>query len=68
VAQCGKSGRTFGDLSLADYQQFSDAFADDVFDVLQISTALAARKGIGAPSPENVKRRLAHWRQKLSGS
>jgi argininosuccinate lyase len=68
VAHCGKSGRTFGDLSLADYQQFSDAFADDVFDVLQISTALAARKGIGAPSPENVKRRLAHWRQKLSGS
>ena len=29
-------------------------------------TALAKRKGIGAPSPENVRARLKHWRKVLS--
>jgi len=28
-------------------------------------TALAARKATGAPSPENVRKRLAHWRDVL---
>jgi argininosuccinate lyase len=67
VAHCGQTGRAFGELSLADYRRFSDLFADDVFAVLKIETALAARQGIGAPSPTQVKARLAHWRQALSG-
>jgi argininosuccinate lyase len=68
VAHCGTSGRSFGELALDDYRQFSDAFAEDVFAVLKVDTALAARQGIGAPSPAQVELRLAHWRQALSGN
>lgn len=65
VAHCLSTGRPFPELSLDDYRQFSDAFGDDVFAVLKMETALAARKGIGAPSPANVAGRLGYWRERL---
>lgn len=66
VAHCLSTGRPFPELSLEDYRQFSDAFGDDVFAVLKMDAALAARKGIGAPSPANVAGRLQHWRESLA--
>lgn len=66
VAHCLENGKSFPQLSLADYQTFSPAFDKMVFKVLQMDTAMAARKGIGAPSPKNVAARLAHWRNILS--
>jgi argininosuccinate lyase len=66
VAHTIAEKRSFHELSLAEYQQFSDAFKADVFEVLKMETALAARKGIGAPSPANVSARIAHWRNALS--
>jgi argininosuccinate lyase len=68
VAHCAKTGRGFGELAIDDYRKFSEAFGDDVCGVLKMDTALAARQGIGAPSPVNVQARLAHWRKVLSGS
>ena len=68
VAHTIKEQRTFHEMSLAEYQQFSEAFQADTFDVLKMDTALAARKGIGAPSPANVNERIAHWRGALSGN
>lgn len=58
--------RAFSDLTLEEYQQFSTAFEADLFDCLNVETALAARKGIGAPSPTNVAAQLARWRDLLS--
>jgi argininosuccinate lyase len=66
VAHTIAEKRSFHELSLTEYQQFSDAFKADVFEVLKMDTALAARKGIGAPSPANVAERIAHWRNALS--
>ncbi|MEY4483622.1 MAG: argininosuccinate lyase, partial [Verrucomicrobiota bacterium] len=66
VAHCLQTGKPFPELSLADYQSFSPAFDETVFAVLQMDTAMAARKGIGAPSPKNVATRLEHWRNRLS--
>jgi argininosuccinate lyase len=66
VAHCLETGKNFLELGVADFQDFSEAFADDVLGVLKMDTALAARKGIGAPSPTNVSVRLAHWRKVLS--
>ena len=66
VAHCLQTGRSFHELSTAEFRAFSDAFEDDVTSVLKVDTALAARKGIGAPSPDNVKARLVHWRKALS--
>ena len=58
--------RPFQRMKLADFRRFWEGFEDDVFDVLRLDTALAARKGIGAPSPRNVKAQLARWRRELA--
>lgn len=60
--------RGFAQLSLAEYQQFSPAFAQDLFDCLTVKTALQARQGIGAPSPQNVAHQLQRWRSHLTES
>lgn len=56
----------FADIPLAQYQEFSPAFKADLFDCLNLDTALAARKGIGAPSPKNVAAQIAFWKDGLT--
>lgn len=58
--------RGFPDLTLAEFQQFSPVFVADVFDVLHLETALAARQSPGAPSPANVAAELAAWKLRLT--
>lgn len=60
-----KHHKPFAELALAEYHQFSEVFGKDVYQVLDIPTALKARKGTGAPSPANVSRQLAKWKRKL---
>ena len=61
-----EEARGFSELTLDEYQQFSPIFRADVFKVLNLETALAARKGIGAPSPANLARELQRWQQQLT--
>ena len=56
----------FADIPLTKYQEFSPAFEADLFACLNLETALAARKGIGAPSPQNVAAQIARWKGALS--
>ncbi len=58
-------GRGFAELKLEEYQRFWEGFEADVFEVLKIETALAARSNPGAPSPSNVKCQLERWRRTL---
>jgi argininosuccinate lyase len=60
-----KTGTAFPDMTLVEYRQFSPVFQKDVHAVLDVGTALAARKGIGAPSPQNVNTELDAWRKRL---
>ena len=55
----------FAELSLEDYRAASAAFGEDVYAVLDVRRSLASRQGIGAPSFDNVRARLAHWRAAL---
>ncbi len=66
VAHCIEKERSFPDLPLDTYKQFSPLFREDVFAVLDTRRALEARAAIGAPSPENVKAQLNRWRGILS--
>ena len=59
------TGKAFQELTLEEMRQFSEAFEQDIFEVLQLDTAVAARKAIGAPSPANVAGELARWEQVL---
>jgi argininosuccinate lyase len=58
--------KAFPDMTLEDFRGFSAVFGQDIHGVLDIGTALAARKGIGAPSPANVKKQMAGWRRRLA--
>ncbi len=60
-----KHNKPFAEIELSEYRKVSKAFDKDVYKVLDIDTALRARKGIGAPSPANVSRQLAKWKRKL---
>ncbi|MEZ5300162.1 MAG: argininosuccinate lyase [Verrucomicrobiales bacterium] len=61
-----QSGLPFGEIPLQTYQEFSDAFADDVFACLNLESALNARQAIGAPNPTAVARELKRWKKALS--
>ena len=66
VAYSISEQRGFGDLTLEEFRKFSTAFEADVLNCLNLETAMQARKGIGAPSPANVKAQLARWRETLT--
>ncbi|MBE2285981.1 MAG: argininosuccinate lyase [Prosthecobacter sp.] len=66
VAYSIQEKRGFGDMELAEFQRFSPVFQADVAACLNLETAMHARKGIGAPSPDNVKAQLARWRKALT--
>ncbi|MEM9280871.1 MAG: argininosuccinate lyase [Verrucomicrobiota bacterium] len=57
--------RGFSELTLEEFQQFSEAFNEDVFKVLNLKTALRARKATGAPSPANVGKQISKWQRRL---
>jgi argininosuccinate lyase len=65
VALCTQRGCDLPQLTLADYQAISPAFAADVFAMLTVEKSMAARQAIGAPSPQNVAAQLARWRAAL---
>jgi argininosuccinate lyase len=56
----------FPDLTLAEYQQFSGHFEEDVFAVLDLTRALESRTTTGAPSFTNVDRELRRWEENLA--
>ena len=63
-----KEQRGFANLTLAEYQKFSSVFTPDVFAVLHLETALAARQSIGAPSPANVAAEISAWKSRLASA
>ena len=52
----------FPEIPLDTYREFSEAFDEEVHEVLDVQRALAKRKAIGAPSPGNVAAQLERWR------
>lgn len=59
------SGKSFGQLSLSEYQRFSRRFDDGVYSV-SVASSLAARDIPGGTAPKQVARALAAARKKLA--
>ncbi|HHJ80849.1 MAG TPA: argininosuccinate lyase [Candidatus Tenderia electrophaga] len=57
--------RDLAEMALAELQQFSDAIADDVFEVLTLQGSVAARDHIGGTAPKQVKSAVARARKRL---
>ncbi len=54
-------------IPLAKLKKYSSLFAVDVSKLFDVRRSLSARRATGAPSPENVKAQIKHWRAQLRG-
>ena len=52
-------------IPLAELKKFSTMFDVDVAQVFDVRRALAARKAIGAPAPENIAAQIKRWHARL---
>jgi argininosuccinate lyase len=66
VALCTRRACDLPQLTLADYQSLSPAFAADVFDILTVEKSMSARQAPGAPSRQNVAAQLSRWQTALA--
>jgi argininosuccinate lyase len=53
------------DLSLAEYQQFSPLFQQDVYDAITIQASIANHRALGGTAPQRVSEALARARQEI---
>jgi len=65
VANAIDKGTKLNAIALADLKKRSPLFGVDITDVFDVRRSLAARRAIGAPSPENVKAQIKSWRNQL---
>jgi len=65
VANAIDKGTKLNAIALADLKKLSPLFGVDIAEVFDVRRSLAARRAIGAPSPENVKSQIKSWRNQL---
>src|SRR2546423_4685317 len=66
VADAITKGAKLSAVPLAELKKAAPLFGVDVAEVFDVRRSLAARRAIGAPSPENVKKQIARWRKSLA--
>ena len=59
-----EKGKTFSQLSLAEYKKLSPLFADDVY-LVTVESSVAARDVAGGTAPGRVKQALADARKMI---
>ncbi len=64
VSHALSQGKSLGELTLSEYQEFSPRFTDDVYSIT-VESSLAARNVLGGTAPEQVARALAEARSTL---
>jgi argininosuccinate lyase len=57
VSYAAEKGKSFGELSLSEYQNFSPLFGKDVYSIT-VESAIAARDVIGGTAPKRVAQAL----------
>jgi argininosuccinate lyase len=65
VRYCIDSGKDLSELSLDELRGFSQAIADDVFQVLTLEGSVAARNHVGGTAPETVRTAIQAARRHL---
>ncbi len=66
VSYAMKKGKSFSELSLAEYKQFSPLFGEDVYSIT-VESSIAARNNIGGTSPERVVEALSRAKNIIQG-
>jgi len=67
VAQCAANQKRLDQIPIDDLKQLSPSFDVDITSVFDVRRSLAARRAIGAPSPENIAAQIKRWRKTLRG-
>ena len=65
VAEAIAKKTTLNKVPLTRLKKLSPAFDVDVAKVFDVRRSLAARRAVGAPSPDNIKKEIARWRKGL---
>ena len=65
VGKLAASGKRLNALSNEEFRAASNAFGEDVREVFDVRRALQRRSATGSPSPENISRQIARWRELL---
>jgi argininosuccinate lyase len=65
VAEAVKKQMQLRAIPIATLKKFSTLFDSDVAKTFDVGRSLAGRKGTGAPSPDNIKAQIRHWRGQL---
>jgi len=58
VGDCLKKGKSFSDLSLAEFRKFHPAFEKGIFRVITVESSVSARQGPGGTSKKQVVKRI----------
>jgi argininosuccinate lyase len=65
VGKLVASGKPLNALSENAFRAASSAFGEDAREIFGVRKALARRTSTGSPSPENIERQIARWRELL---
>lgn len=65
VAEAVRKQMPLRDISINTLRKFSPLFGSDVAKIFDVGRSLAGRKAVGAPSPQNIKGQISHWRTQL---
>jgi len=65
VAACIREGKTLEELTLDEFKQYSDLFAEDVYTAIDLTTCCEGRTSYGGPTKASVMRQIADVKAKL---
>ena len=65
VAACIREGKTLEELTLDEFKQYSDLFAEDVYTAIDLTTCCEGRTSYGGPTKASVLRQIALVKEKL---
>jgi argininosuccinate lyase len=65
VALCEEKGKVLEDLSLAEYKAFSELFAEDVFEEIDIKNCMEKRTSEGGASSASAKKQLEELKKEF---
>lgn len=66
VKYCIENNKTFNNLSIEEYQNFSDMFENDIYDAVDLMNCVMRRKTVGGPAPEQVKAEIERAKKELN--
>ncbi|MGV0877872.1 argininosuccinate lyase [Martelella sp. FLE1502] len=65
VALAEKKGCDLAKLSLEELQGINPAITGGIFDVLTVEASVASRKSFGGTAPDEVRKQIAWWRERV---